>query len=37
MDVDHGTVQPLEKLFGGATAIPVMPIFINSVAPHWGR
>src|ERR1700679_1752538 len=32
MEVDHGTVQPLEKLFGSATARPVIPIFINSVA-----
>ncbi|MBV9722186.1 MAG: 3-carboxyethylcatechol 2,3-dioxygenase, partial [Mycobacterium sp.] len=37
MDVDHGTVQPLEKLFGGdATARPVIPIFINSVATPLG-
>lgn len=32
MDVDHGTVQPLEKLFGDATARPVLPIFINAIA-----
>ncbi|MGA8327751.1 MAG: 3-carboxyethylcatechol 2,3-dioxygenase, partial [Mycobacterium sp.] len=36
MDVDHGTVQPLEKLFGCATARPVIPIFINSVATPLG-
>lgn len=36
MDVDHGTVQPLEKLFGDATAVPVIPIFINSVATPLG-
>jgi 2,3-dihydroxyphenylpropionate 1,2-dioxygenase len=36
MDVDHGTVQPLEKLFGNATALPVIPIFINSVAAPLG-
>jgi 2,3-dihydroxyphenylpropionate 1,2-dioxygenase len=36
MDVDHGTVQPLEKLFGAATAHPVIPIFINSVATPLG-
>jgi 2,3-dihydroxyphenylpropionate 1,2-dioxygenase len=36
MDVDHGTVQPLEKLFGNATARPVIPIFINSVATPLG-
>jgi 2,3-dihydroxyphenylpropionate 1,2-dioxygenase len=36
MDVDHGTVQPLEKLFGDATARPVIPVFINSVAAPLG-
>jgi 2,3-dihydroxyphenylpropionate 1,2-dioxygenase len=36
MDVDHGTVQPLEKLFGNATAHPVIPIFVNSVATPLG-
>jgi 2,3-dihydroxyphenylpropionate 1,2-dioxygenase len=36
MDVDHGTVQPLEKLFGDATAPAVVPIFINSVATPLG-
>ncbi|MGV0646177.1 3-carboxyethylcatechol 2,3-dioxygenase [Mycolicibacterium sp. XJ879] len=36
MDVDHGTVQPLQKLFGDATARPVIPIFINSVAVPLG-
>ena len=36
MDVDHGTVQPLEALFGSADAIPVVPIFINSVATPLG-
>ena len=36
MDVDHGTVQPLENLFGTATAKPVIPIFINSVATPLG-
>jgi 2,3-dihydroxyphenylpropionate 1,2-dioxygenase len=36
MDVDHGTAQPLEKLFGQATARPVIPIFINSVATPLG-
>ena len=36
MDVDHGTVQPLEKLFGHARARPVIPIFINSVATPLG-
>jgi 2,3-dihydroxyphenylpropionate 1,2-dioxygenase len=36
MDVDHGTVQPLEKLFGDMRARPVVPIFINSVATPLG-
>lgn len=36
MDVDHGTVQPLEKLFGDARVCPVLPIFINSVATPLG-
>src|ERR1700684_2471630 len=36
MDVDHGTVQPLEKLFGDATLRPVIPVFINAVAVPLG-
>jgi len=36
MDVDHGAVQPLEKLFGGIDAVPVIPVFINSVAAPLG-
>jgi 2,3-dihydroxyphenylpropionate 1,2-dioxygenase len=36
MDVDHGTVQPLEKLFGAATSRPVIPIFINAIAVPLG-
>jgi 2,3-dihydroxyphenylpropionate 1,2-dioxygenase len=36
MDVDHGTVQPLEKLFGDAAAPAVIPIFINCVATPLG-
>jgi 2,3-dihydroxyphenylpropionate 1,2-dioxygenase len=36
MDVDHGTVQPLEVIFGVADSIPVIPIFINSVATPLG-
>jgi 2,3-dihydroxyphenylpropionate 1,2-dioxygenase len=36
MDVDHGTVQPLEILFGAADSVPVIPIFINSVATPLG-
>src|SRR5580700_9256671 len=29
MQVDHGAVQPLERLFGGIANRPVVPIFIN--------
>src|SRR3954469_9665661 len=36
MDGDHGTVQPLQTLFGDAAARPVVPIFINSVATPLG-
>ncbi len=36
MDVDHGTVQPLQALLGDATACPVIPIFVNSVATPLG-
>jgi 2,3-dihydroxyphenylpropionate 1,2-dioxygenase len=36
MDVDHGTVQPLERLFGDATARPVIPIFVNAIAVPLG-
>ncbi|AFM18421.1 hypothetical protein Mycch_3688 [Mycolicibacterium chubuense NBB4] len=36
MQVDHGTVQPLQKLFGDATAKPVIPVFVNSVATPLG-
>ena len=36
MDVDHGTVQPLEKLFGEAASRPVIPIFINAIAVPLG-
>jgi 2,3-dihydroxyphenylpropionate 1,2-dioxygenase len=36
MDVDHGTVQPLDTLFGDAAAVPVLPVFINSVATPLG-
>ncbi len=36
MDVDHGTVQPLEKLFGSAVSRPVIPIFVNGVATPLG-
>jgi 2,3-dihydroxyphenylpropionate 1,2-dioxygenase len=33
MQVDHGTVQPMEILYGDITAKPFVPIFVNSVAP----
>ncbi|PBC36064.1 3-(2,3-dihydroxyphenyl)propionate dioxygenase [Rhodococcus sp. ACPA4] len=33
MAVDHGTVQPLEILFGDCARPRVVPIFVNSVAP----
>lgn len=36
MDVDHAVVQPLERLFGDAVACPVIPIFLNAVAPPLG-
>lgn len=36
MDVDHAVVQPLERLFGDATARPVLPIFLNAVAAPLG-
>ncbi|MGV0837767.1 3-carboxyethylcatechol 2,3-dioxygenase [Mycolicibacterium thermoresistibile] len=36
IEVDHGTVQPLQLLFGDATARPVIPVFINSVATPLG-
>lgn len=36
MDVDHGTVQPLDTLFGDAASVPVIPVFINSVATPLG-
>jgi 2,3-dihydroxyphenylpropionate 1,2-dioxygenase len=32
MVLDHGFAQPLEFLFGSLDAVPVVPIFINSVA-----
>src|SRR6476646_8423367 len=36
LDADHGTVQPLQTLFGDISDIPVIPIFINSVATPLG-
>lgn len=32
MRLDHGFAQPLEMLFGGLQQVPVIPVFINSVA-----
>ncbi|SFM71759.1 3-carboxyethylcatechol 2,3-dioxygenase [Marinobacter zhejiangensis] len=32
MQVDHGFAQPLEFLLGGLDKLPVIPVFINSVA-----
>jgi 2,3-dihydroxyphenylpropionate 1,2-dioxygenase len=32
MEVDHGAVQPTEIIFGGLDVVPMIPIFINSVA-----
>lgn len=32
MEVDHGAVQPMEIIFGGLDRIPVIPVFVNSVA-----
>jgi len=36
MTVDHGFVQPLEALFGGIGAVPVVPVFVNGVATPLG-
>jgi len=36
MTVDHGAVQPLEELFGGIDAVPVVPVYINGVATPLG-
>jgi len=33
MQIDHGFSQPLEELTGALDRYPVLPIFINSVAP----
>ena len=32
MEVDHGAVQPSEIIYGNLSDIPMVPIFINSVA-----
>jgi 2,3-dihydroxyphenylpropionate 1,2-dioxygenase len=36
MFVDHGMSQSLELLFGSASAVPLVPVFINSVAQPLG-
>lgn len=33
MQVDHGFAQPLQLLWGGLDTPPVIPIFLNAVAP----
>lgn len=33
MKVDHGFTEPLRDLFGSLETLPIVPIFINSVAP----
>ncbi|MDQ0259490.1 3-carboxyethylcatechol 2,3-dioxygenase [Sinomonas atrocyanea] len=38
MEVDHGAVQPMEILYNGdAAAKPVIPVFVNSVAPPFSK
>lgn len=36
MHVDHGFAQPLEILFGRIDAVPIVPVFVNSVAEPLG-
>jgi len=36
MYVDHGFAQPLQLLFGGIDQVPVVPVFINSLAEPLG-
>ncbi|ORJ97460.1 3-(2,3-dihydroxyphenyl)propionate dioxygenase [Prescottella equi] len=33
MEIDHGAVQPLEIVYESISAKPVIPVFVNSVAP----
>lgn len=33
MSVDHGTTQIWEEMFGAATVFPIVPIFVNAIAP----
>jgi 2,3-dihydroxyphenylpropionate 1,2-dioxygenase len=37
MKVDHGFSQPLKRLFGRNDAYPVIPIFLNAMAPPFSR
>ncbi|RAN69549.1 3-(2,3-dihydroxyphenyl)propionate dioxygenase [Bacillus sp. SRB_336] len=37
MEVDHGAVQPMETIYGDLSQVPVIPIFINSVAPPFSK
>ncbi|MEE2523636.1 3-carboxyethylcatechol 2,3-dioxygenase [Pseudarthrobacter sp. J75] len=38
MEVDHGAVQPMEHIYGSAIgSMPVIPVFINSVAPPFSK
>lgn len=37
MEVDHGAVQPMEIIYGDLSKVPVIPIFINSVAPPFSK
>jgi 2,3-dihydroxyphenylpropionate 1,2-dioxygenase len=36
IEIDHGAVQPLEILLRGIRQRPVVPFFVNSVAPPFG-
>lgn len=36
MQVDHGMAQPLEILFGRVDTLPLVPVFVNSVAEPLG-
>lgn len=37
MEVDHGAVQPAEIIFGDLSTQPILPIFVNSVAPPFSK
>jgi 2,3-dihydroxyphenylpropionate 1,2-dioxygenase len=32
MELDHGAIQPLQLLLGGIDTVPIIPIFVNSIA-----